>query len=98
MLYMISHDDVRYVARLARLRLEPEELDRYSGQLSTIISHIDKIGELDLSGVEPTAHVIELTNVFREDEVRDPVTQEAALANGPEVESGAIRVPPILEA
>lgn len=95
---MISHEDVKYVARLARLKFEPEELDLYSGQLSSIISHIDKIGELDLSAVDPTAHVIELANVFREDEARASVTQESALANGPEVESGAFRVPPILEA
>lgn len=94
---MISHDDVRYVARLARLELEPGELDRYSQQLSTILNHIDKISELDLSGVEPTSHVISLANVFREDEVRPSLAREEALANGPEVEEGAFRVPPILE-
>lgn len=94
---MISHDDVRYVARLARLRLEPEELERYSSQLSSILEHIDKMAELDLDDVEPTSHVIELENVFREDEERPSVTQEEALSNGPDVEAGAFRVPPILE-
>lgn len=94
---MISHEDVQYVARLARLKLEPDELDRYSVQLSSIISHIDKIAELDLDGFEPTSHVIELANVFREDEIRASVSTEDALVNAPDVEAGAFRVPPILE-
>lgn len=94
---MISNDDVRYVARLARLRLAPEELERYAPQLTTIIRHIDKIAELDLDQVPPTSHVIDMANVFREDEVRPSATQEEALSNGPDVEAGAFRVPPILE-
>lgn len=94
----ISHDDVNYVARLAKLKFGPEELDRYAGQLSTILGHIDKISELDLSGVEPTSHVLELSNVFREDTSRPSLLQEEALLGGPEVEEGAFRVPPILEA
>lgn len=95
---MVSHQDVKYVAKLARLKVGPDELDRFAGQLSGILNHIDKISELDLSGVEPTSHVIGLANVFREDEPRPSVEREEALANGPEVERGAFRVPPILEA
>jgi len=95
---LVSHQDVKYVAKLARLKVGPEELDRFAGQLSGILEHIDKISELDLSGVEPTSHVIGLANVFREDEPRPSVGREEALANGPEVERGAFRVPPILEA
>ncbi|MHB9111357.1 MAG: Asp-tRNA(Asn)/Glu-tRNA(Gln) amidotransferase subunit GatC [Thermoleophilia bacterium] len=95
---LVTHDDVIYVAKLARLKVEAEDLDRYAGQLSSILSHIDKISELDLSGVEPTSHVIGLSNVFREDEPRPSVNRDEALANGPEVEQGAFRVPPILEA
>lgn len=86
------------MAKLARLKVGPEELDRFAGQLSGILNHIDKISELDLSGVKPTSHVIGLANVFREDEPRPSVEREEALANGPEVERGAFRVPPILEA
>jgi len=95
---LVSHEDVKYVAKLARLKVGPDELDRFAGQLSGILNHIDKISELDLSGVEPTSHVIGLANVFREDESRPSVEREEALANGPEVERGAFRVPPILEA
>lgn len=95
---MVTHEDVLYVAKLARLKIEAEELDRYAGQLSSILSHIDKISELDLAEVEPTTHVIGLSNVFREDEPRPSVDRDEALANGPEVERGAFLVPPILEA
>lgn len=94
---MVSHDDVRHVARLARLQLGDDELDRYAGQLSGILSHIDKISELDLTGVEPTAHILKLVNVFREDEARPSISQAEALANGPEVDEGAFRVPPIIQ-
>jgi aspartyl-tRNA(Asn)/glutamyl-tRNA(Gln) amidotransferase subunit C len=93
----VSNEDVKHVARLARLSLENDELDRYAGQLSTIISHIDKIAELDLEDVPPTSHVVGMSNVFREDEVLQSITQEEALLNGPAVEDGAFRVPPILE-
>lgn len=94
---MVTHDDVIYVAKLARLKVESEELDRYASQLSSIFSHIDKISELDLTGVEPTSHVIGLANIFREDKPRPSVDRDEALANGPDVERGAFRVPPILE-
>lgn len=86
------------MAKLARLKVASEDLDRYAEQLSSILSHIDKISELDLSRVEPTSHVIGLSNVFREDEPRPSVDHEEALSNGPDVERGAFRVPPILEA
>jgi aspartyl-tRNA(Asn)/glutamyl-tRNA(Gln) amidotransferase subunit C len=94
----VSHEDVRYVARLARLHLEPDELDRYAEQLSTILGHIDKISELDLADIEPMSHVLKLANVFREDVTEPSLSQHDAMANGPEVEAGAFRVPPILEA
>lgn len=94
---MVTHDDVIYVAKLARLKVESDELDRYASQLSSIFSHIDKISELDLTGVDPTSHVIGLANIFREDEPRPSVDRDEALANGPDVERGAFRVPPILE-
>ncbi len=95
---MVSDDDVRYVARLARLKLKSAELDRYSRQLSGIIDHINKIAELDLKDVEPTSHVTRLENVFRADTPWSSVSQEKALLNAPEAEAGAFKVPQILEA
>ncbi len=94
---MVSHDDVKYVAKLARLKVGPEELDRFAVQLSSILNHVDKISGLDLSDVDATSHVIQLSNIFREDETRPSVERDVALANGPEVEKGAFRVPPILD-
>ena len=94
---MVSNEDVKYVAKLARLKIDDEDLGRYSEQLSSILNHIDKISELDLAEVEPMSHVLKLSNVFREDISRPSVSKESALSNGPEVEKGAFRVPQILE-
>jgi aspartyl-tRNA(Asn)/glutamyl-tRNA(Gln) amidotransferase subunit C len=89
----ISKDDVVHVARLARLELTDEELDRFAGQLDAILEAVGKVSELDLSGVEPTLHPLELSNVWAEDEPRPSLPVEDALANAPEVEDDAFRVP-----
>ena len=67
---MIEREQVLHVARLARLRLSEEEVERMAGELSGILEHVDRIGELDLDDVEPTSHVVELENVLRPDEPR----------------------------
>ena len=77
---MIDRDQVLHVARLARLRLTDEELERMPGELSKILEHVEKMDELDLDGVEPTSHVVELQNVLREDEPRPSLPRERALA------------------
>jgi aspartyl-tRNA(Asn)/glutamyl-tRNA(Gln) amidotransferase subunit C len=89
----ISKDDVVHVARLARLELTDEELDRFAGQLDAILEAVGKVAELDLSGVEPTLHPLELSNVWAEDEPKPSLPVEDALANAPEVEDDAFRVP-----
>jgi aspartyl-tRNA(Asn)/glutamyl-tRNA(Gln) amidotransferase subunit C len=89
----ISKDDVVHVARLARLALTDEELDRFAGQLDAILEAVGKVSELDLTGVEPTLHPLELSNVWAEDEPRPSLPAEDALANAPEVEDNAFRVP-----
>ena len=80
---MIDRDQVLHVARLARLRLSDEEVERMAGELSTILEHIERIDELDLEGVEPTSHVVELENVLREDEPRPSLPRERALEQAP---------------
>ena len=90
---MVSHDDVKYVAKLARLKVEDADLDRYSRQLSSILNHIDKISELDPLKLSRTSHVLKSSNICREDVSRPGVSRESALANGPSVENGAFRVP-----
>jgi aspartyl-tRNA(Asn)/glutamyl-tRNA(Gln) amidotransferase subunit C len=90
---MIDRDQVLHVARLARLRLADEELDRMSSELSTILDHIEKIEELDLDGVEPTSHVVELENVLREDVPRPSHPKDRVLGAGPDVTDDGFRVP-----
>jgi aspartyl-tRNA(Asn)/glutamyl-tRNA(Gln) amidotransferase subunit C len=90
----ISRDEVLHVARLARLALTDEEVERLGAQLNAILEAVGKVGELDLEGVEPTAHPLELVNVSAEDEPRASLSVEEALANAPDREGGFFRVPP----
>ena len=89
----ISRAEVVHVARLARLALTDEELDRFAGQLDAILEAVGQVSELDLSGVEPTLHPLELSNVWAEDAPQPSLPVEDALANAPEVEDDAFRVP-----
>lgn len=81
------------MARLARLSLSEEEVERMVGELSGILEHVDRIGNLDLEGVEPTSHVVALENVLRPDEPRPSLPPDVALASAPEPQDGAFRVP-----
>jgi aspartyl-tRNA(Asn)/glutamyl-tRNA(Gln) amidotransferase subunit C len=90
---VIDRDQVLHVARLARLRLHEDEIDRMSRELSTVLDHIEKISELDLEGVEPTSHVVELVNVFRPDEPRPSWPVERVLAEAPDAAADGFRVP-----
>jgi aspartyl-tRNA(Asn)/glutamyl-tRNA(Gln) amidotransferase subunit C len=90
---MIDRDQVLHVARLARLRLTEEEVERMSGELSTILDHIERINELDLDDVEPTSHVVEVENVLRADEPRESWPRERTLGLAPDPADGGFRVP-----
>jgi aspartyl-tRNA(Asn)/glutamyl-tRNA(Gln) amidotransferase subunit C len=89
----ITRDEVVHVAKLARLELTEDELERFAGQLNAILEAVGKVSELDLAEVEPTLHPLELSNVFAEDEPRPSLPVEEALANAPDREGGAFRVP-----
>ena len=90
----ISRDEVLHVARLARLALSDEEIDRLGAQLNAILEAVGKVSELDLAEVEPTAHPLDLVNVWAEDEPQESLPVEDALANAPDREAGFFRVPP----
>ena len=90
---MIERDQVLHVARLARLRLTDEEVERMSGELSSILDHIEKINELDLEDVVPTSHVIGVENVLRPDEPRPSIPRERALEHAPDAADDGFRVP-----
>ena len=90
---MIDREQVLHVARLARLRLSEEEVETMTGELSGILEHVDRIGRLDLEGVEPTTHVVALENVLRADRPRPSLPHAVALESAPEPVDGAFRVP-----
>lgn len=90
---MLSRDQVLHVAKLARLELTEDEIERFGGELSKVLDHIEKIGELDLADVEPTSHVVEIENVLRADEPRPSIPREKALASAPDAALGGFRVP-----
>ena len=89
----IERDDVLHVARLAKLALTEEELDRLGRELNAILEAVGKVAELDLDDVEPTSHPLALVNVWAEDEPRPSLSVEEALANAPERAGNFFRVP-----
>jgi aspartyl-tRNA(Asn)/glutamyl-tRNA(Gln) amidotransferase subunit C len=93
----LSKDEVRHVAMLARLGLEPGDEDFYAEQLSGILGHIDRLQQLDTDAIPPTAQVVEIATRLRDDEPRPSLTQEEALANAPAKVDGFFRVPSIQE-
>jgi len=93
----ISLKEVSHIAHLARLELTEEELEKFSIQLSKILSYMDKLNELDTSNIEPTSHVIPIKNVFRDDVVLPSLSSEEALRNSPERTGNFFRVPRIIE-
>jgi aspartyl-tRNA(Asn)/glutamyl-tRNA(Gln) amidotransferase subunit C len=93
----LSKDEVRHVAMLARLALEPGDVEFYSEQLSGILEHIDRLQQLETEDIPPTAQVVEVANTLREDVPRPCLSQADALANAPAAVNGFFRVPSIQE-
>ena len=89
--------DVKYVAFLARLALSPQEEEQFGAQLSSVLGYIEKLKEVDVSDVAPTAHAFPLVNVMRPDETRPSLSQEDVLANAPAQNNGLFLVPKIVE-
>ena len=92
----LTIDEVRQVAKLARLRLTTEQLQLYRGQLSTVLDHIAKLSEVDVEGVEPMAHPSDLTNRLDEDVIGESLPVETVLALAPAIEAGFLAVPKVL--
>jgi aspartyl-tRNA(Asn)/glutamyl-tRNA(Gln) amidotransferase subunit C len=90
---MIDRDQVLHVAKLARLKVTDDEVDRMAEELSKILEHVETMNELNLEGVEPTSHVVDLTNVLREDVPRPGLPREKALEQAPDAADGGFRVP-----
>jgi aspartyl-tRNA(Asn)/glutamyl-tRNA(Gln) amidotransferase subunit C len=93
----ISAEQVRKVAKLARLELTDAEVEEFTGQLGAILEYVEKMNELDTTDVEPLAHCLPITNVFRTDEVHESLGTEKTLANAPQQDGSFFIVPKILD-
>jgi aspartyl-tRNA(Asn)/glutamyl-tRNA(Gln) amidotransferase subunit C len=89
--------DVRYMAELARLKLTAAEIATFESQLGHVLEHVEKLNQLDVSAVEPTAHSFPIYNIFREDKTRPGLDREAALANAPRQAQGLFIVTKVVE-
>ena len=94
---MLSKEEIEHIAMLARLSLTEEEKELFSAQLSSILDYMEKLNELDTEHIEPTSHVLSISNVMREDSPGDSIPREDALANAPDRTDKFYRVPKIIE-
>jgi aspartyl-tRNA(Asn)/glutamyl-tRNA(Gln) amidotransferase subunit C len=92
----ITKEEVLYVSHLARLDLDEESIEKFAGQIDEILGYIEKLNQVDTRDVKPTSHAISLKNAFREDEEKQPIDRELALANAPEKEDGNFVVPKVV--
>ena len=92
----ITPEQVQHVARLARLEIDGDAVQKLAEQLATILDYVNKLEEVDTRGVSPTSHAIALTNAFRDDVVRASLPREEALENAPSQEAGSFVVPKVI--
>ena len=93
----INRDDVLHIAKLSKLELTEDEISMYSGQLSDILTYIEKLDEVDTTGVEPTMNIVGKINSFRDDVIIESLPVEEALLNAPDVEDNHFSVPRVIE-
>lgn len=93
----ITHEEVKHIAKLAKLSLKAEEVEKYASDLGQIAEFVEKLNEVDITGVNPTAHAVDKKNVFRKDELKDSYVREDILKNAPSKEAGCISVPKVVE-
>ncbi len=93
----ISVEEVRYIAALARLRFSEDQEQRLAQQMSQMLDYVDKLNELDTTGVPPMSHVLDVYNVFRDDVPQQRIAREDALRNAPDADNAYFRVPKVIE-
>lgn len=94
---MVTIKDIEYVAKLAKLNLSSDEKNMLVGQMGEIVEFANRISQLDTDGVKPTNHILEVSNVLREDEIKESYKREDILMNAPKKEAGCIVVPSIVQ-
>ena len=94
----ITKEEVLYVADLARLEMDPENIDRFAGQIGQILKYVETLNSVDTRGIKPTSHAISLTNAFREDEETEHLDRDAVLKNAPDKDEddGSFLVPKVV--
>ncbi|OGL41296.1 MAG: asparaginyl/glutamyl-tRNA amidotransferase subunit C [Candidatus Schekmanbacteria bacterium RIFCSPHIGHO2_02_FULL_38_11] len=93
----ISKEEVKHIAKLARIEFSEDEINRFTEQLSTILNYVSKLDELNTEDIVPTSHVIDLKNCFRDDEIKSSLPVEESLRNAPQREKFFFKVPKIIE-
>jgi len=94
---MITRDDLKYVAHLARLNLSDKELENFTGQLEEILRYINKLKQVDINGIEPTSHVFPQKNIYREDQLKPSLPTKEVLKNAPSKQGDFFKVPKVIE-
>ncbi len=97
MTHAITQDEVRHIAHLGRLKLTDAEVAEFTDELAAILDYINQLKEVDVEGVEPTAHAVAMHNAFRADEVRPSLSPETAVANAPQRHETFFKVPKVLD-
>lgn len=93
----VTVEEVRHIADLARLRFSDDEEEQLAEEMNQVLDHMDKLSELDTEDVEPMSHVLEISNVFRDDEAEQRITREEALENAPHADHQYFRVPKVID-
>ncbi|NOX58490.1 MAG: Asp-tRNA(Asn)/Glu-tRNA(Gln) amidotransferase subunit GatC [Planctomycetes bacterium] len=93
----LTETEVRHIAKLSRLQLSDEEIAVMAVELSAIVGYVDQLGEVNVDGIVPTAHAVDVQNVFRADEIRDSIGTKTALSNAPVSEDPYFKVPKVLD-
>jgi aspartyl/glutamyl-tRNA(Asn/Gln) amidotransferase C subunit len=94
---MLSKEDVRYIAALSRIHLEEDQVEYLTKDLADILGYIDKLKEVDVTGIQPTSHVLPIQNVFREDVIRSSLDQKEVLRMAVSQHNGSFKVPQVIE-
>ncbi len=93
----VSKEDVKHIAKLSKLDLTEEELEKYTNELSSIVDFANELSNISVEGIKPTAHILDIKNVFRKDEVQPSYDREEILKNAPSKDAGCVSVPKVVE-